>query len=533
MKKPITLLTAICAMLAFLQACISDSDIPYPNIQANIIEFQVEGQTRPALIDTLARTVTVALNDSVNPACLRVDRFVLAPGASLVTDTAVITRGIDLSKPLTLTLKVYREYQWTVTATQTIERIFAVAGQVGPAVIDTEKRTASLAIPTSADITAVTVTALKLGGANASYSPDIVGKATDFSHPVTVDVTEYGTTTQWTLTVTQTDLAADLTSVDPWTCVAWLHAAVKEGAQCRFEYRKAEPGNDTWIAAPGSWVTDTARGELVCRLIHLDPDTRYEARVVDTAADTPSGVIPFTTGSRWQAPNSTFSQWWLDGKVWCPWASDGEPFWGTGNKGATTLGDSNTTPLRDTSSPTGFLGASLETRFVGIGMLGKLASGNLFSGTYIRTDGTNGILSFGRPCSQRPTSLRATVKYSPVPISHSSNDFTHLKGQPDTCVVWCALIDSDEPYEIRTKPSDRHLFDEHAPEVIAYGRFQQGSEIADFTTVDIPLEYVSTARVPKYILIVASASKYGDYFTGGAGSLLLIRDYELQYDYDE
>ena len=166
-------------------------------------------------------------------------------------------------------------------------------------------------------------------------------------------------------------------------------------------------------------------------------------------------------------------------------------------------------------------------------MIGKLAAGNLFAGSYVRTEGTNGVLSFGRPFSDRPTSLRATIKYSPATISHSSSDFTYLKGRPDTCVVWCALIDSDEPYEIRTKPSDRRLFDENGPEVIAYGRFQSGVEIADLTTVDIPLDYVSTSRVPKYILIVASASKYGDYFTGGAGSLLIVKSYQLQYDYPD
>ncbi|MDE6545786.1 MAG: hypothetical protein K2L63_06780, partial [Paramuribaculum sp.] len=102
---------ALCATT--VTSCISDSDIPYPNIQANILDFEVEGQTRNALIDTLQRTVTVNINDSVNPARLKVERFTLAPGASLVTDTTVITDGLDLTSPMTLTLKVYREYDWT------------------------------------------------------------------------------------------------------------------------------------------------------------------------------------------------------------------------------------------------------------------------------------------------------------------------------------------------------------------------------------------------------------------------------------
>ena len=40
-----------------------------------------------------------------------------------------------------------------------------------------------------------------------------------------------------------------------------------------------------------------------------------------------------------------------------------------------------------------------------------------------------------------------------------------------------------------------------------------------------------TSRVPTYIVVVASASKYGDYFTGGDGSVLFIDDFSLEYDY--
>ena len=35
---------------------------------------------------------------------------------------------------------------------------------------------------------------------------------------------------------------------------------------------------------------------------------------------------------------------------------------------------------------------------------------------------------------------------------------------------------------------------------------------------------------PTYILIVASASKYGDYFTGSTSSVLLLDEFELLFD---
>ena len=48
---------------------------------------------------------------------------------------------------------------------------------------------------------------------------------------------------------------------------------------------------------------------------------------------------------------------------------------------------------------------------------------------------------------------------------------------------------------------------------------------------DFTLEYKSTSRVPRYILVTASSSKYGDYFTGGTGAVLYIDDLVLEYDY--
>ena len=45
----------------------------------------------------------------------------------------------------------------------------------------------------------------------------------------------------------------------------------------------------------------------------------------------------------------------------------------------------------------------------------------------------------------------------------------------------------------------------------------------------IDLVYRDLNRKPKYIIVVASASKYGDYFTGGSNSTLLIDDFELIY----
>ena len=71
----------------------------------------------------------------------------------------------------------------------------------------------------------------------------------------------------------------------------------------------------------------------------------------------------------------------------------------------------------------------------------------------------------------------------------------------DTCIVWTALIDSPEAFEIRTNPKNRHLFDPNGAEVIAYGSFESGQSIPEYIPFEIKLDYKSTQRIPRYILL--------------------------------
>ncbi|MBD5182831.1 MAG: hypothetical protein HDS99_03445, partial [Bacteroidales bacterium] len=146
-------------------------------------------------------------------------------------------------------------------------------------------------------------------------------------------------------------------------------------------------------------------------------------------------------------------------------------------------------------------------------------------------DGTNGILGFGRPFTNRPTKLKGYYKCDPKTIDRTSDEYKNRAGQPDTCIIWCALVDLDEPLEIRTNPKDRQLFDPNASYVVAYGRMVQYQAVPDWIPFEFELNYTSITRKPKYILVTASASSLGDYFTGGSGSTLWIDDLVLDYDY--
>lgn len=84
---------------------------------------------------------------------------------------------------------------------------------------------------------------------------------------------------------------------------------------------------------------------------------------------------------------------------------------------------------------------------------------------------------------------------------------------------------------IRTKPSERQLFNKNADYIIAYGELVFSGKMDSYQAFEIKLDYKDTSRVPSYLQITCSASKYGDYFTGGNGSVLYVDQFSFDYDY--
>lgn len=515
-------MSVLSVLFAALTSCIKN-DIPYPRIQPDITAIDAEGMISPAEIDPASRLVVMRFDETVDMENVDITSYSLSEGASIVKNG--FDKPIDLAKYYIVTLKLYQEYDWVIQGIQDIKRYFTVENQIGATVIDVTGKRVVVTLPVTTGLGSVKVLTMKLGLEGSTVSPEIVGTTIDLNKPFEVTVERFGREEKWTIYGETAESNVTTLRADAWTQVAWVYGTAIEGRDNGVEYR--QQGSEEWIKAPQEWITHTG-GSFYARLQNLNPETTYEAR---TYSDSEFGAVEtFTTGSIIQVPNSTLGEWNKVGKVWNPWPEGGTPFWDTGNKGATTIGESNSTPTTDTSSGTG-QGARLETVFAGLGVIGKLAAGNIFVGEYVRTDGTNGVLNFGREFKQRPTKMRGYLKYNCATISNSNDEYKHLIGQPDTCSVYIALVDSPQPIEIRTNPKNRQLFDKNAPYVVAYGQFQSGETIPDYIPFEITLDYNSTDRVPTYILIVASASKYGDFFTGGVGSVLCIDDLELLYDY--
>lgn len=506
-------------LAAMLSGCIKNN-IPYPRIQANFVTLEASGQTGTTQIDTVNRVATITLPEDANIYSVRISGYSLTPGAHIVDNP--FGNPVDLSEPIYVYLELYQSYLWSITAVQNIERYFEVSGQMGETAIDVPGHRVVVYVRSGTDLKEISVIRAKLASTAAAMTPDLLeGGTFDGSKPFTVTTDTYGHKEVWTVYVQTVEEAVTTVGVDAWTCVAWVQGQGEAGLDNGFEYRIT--GSEAWTKLPESQVTHNGGAFTGC-IMHLSPETSYEVRAYSN--DNYGSILSFTTGKELQVPNSDFENWWLDKRVWCPWAEDGEPYWGTGNQGAATVGQSNTVPTDDTPTGTG-RAAKLETKWIVV----KLAAGNIFTGTYIRTDGTNGVLSFGRPFTERPVRVQGMYKYTGAIIDRASNEFKNLIGQPDTCSVWAALIDSDEPYEIRTNPNNRRLFDPDSPEVIAFGQLLNAETITSYVPFDFELKYKSTSRVPKYLIICASASKYGDYFTGGAGATMYIDDIKLVYDY--
>lgn len=514
----------LCGML--LPSCIKN-DLPFPKIQQNILAIEAVGQSAPALIDSASLQVTLYLKEQTDPRKVSFTEFDITPGAEC--DPFLLRGTYDLTRPIIVTLSRYQSYEWVVKAEHEIEREFVIEGQIGTSVIDAAAKRVIVKVPDIMNLSRLNLVSMKLGPAMiTTYSPELKPGEYDFSHPVDIDVTYWDTTETWTIYVEASKLLVSTTSADAWSQVIWVKGEAPATSVNGVEYREAS--SDTWLRAPDRWVTHSG-GSFTAALRHLKPLTQYVVRAVSD--DNIGNEITVTTDATVDIVDGSFDQWWLDGKVWCPWSENGEPYWDTGNTGAATLGQSNVTPSDYTPAGVGGQSAKLDTKFVGIGSVGKLAAGSIYTGSFKKVDGTNGILDFGRPFTLRPTKLRGYYQYTTAEINYADADHKHLLGLPDTCQIYIALADWTAPFEIRTNPKNRNLFNPSAPEIIAYGTIQGGDSFEGYREFEIDLEYRSTSRVPRYLLITCAASKFGDFFTGGAGACLYVDQLSFGWDLDD
>lgn len=309
-----------------------------------------------------------------------------------------------------------------------------------------------------------------------------------------------------------------------------------------FRYRQKD--TETWSENIPA-VTDGAYYKTA-QITGLKPGTTYQYQMVE-GTKVSNVISEVTTEFPTQLPNAGFEEW-QGSKPMLIYSGDASNmFWDSGNHGSSSVSFTavDLTTADGTIKHSGMYSAKLKSQFVGLGSIGAFAAGNIFVGSFIGTSGTNGILGWGRTWNSRPKALKGYVKYEP----QSANDSNNPERFPDGLDIgkiyiavgdWSgASYDKNWPVVIRTEFPNTDLF---YPEtgtytgdgIIAYGEkeFTKLTAASDGSMVEfeIPLNYRSEERLPKSIIIVASASKYGDYFVGGVGSTMWLDDLELVYE---
>lgn len=329
-------------------------------------------------------------------------------------------------------------------------------------------------------------------------------------------------------------LTKEVNVADVWTSRAKLVGElIKETSETlSFNYRIK--GEADWQNIEA--VRDEESIYFTAQLTGLRDGTEYEYQAL--SGNSPSAVIGrFTTEKAVQLPNYSFENWSTSGKVLLVYGSGESMFWDSGNHGSSTMNVNVTTNSTELCH-TGSYSAKLESQFVGLFGIGKFAAGNLFAGKYLRTDGTDGVLGWGREYSSRPKALHGYVRYISGKVNYSSAQIA--SGAQDQGIIYIALCDKSKeqeagtgeywPYIINTKT--QQFFSPSDPGIVAYGEqiyynSTEGSGLIEFT---IELDYRSDTRKPTSLVLVASASRYGDYFAGSTDSTMWLDDLELIYE---
>ena len=521
------------AALASLVSCRFKNDLDYPVIPAEILDIQVDGQSG-LRIDAASREAVITLDETADPGALHLISVTYSEDASPLEP---LPATLDLRSPITITLRTYQDYEWTISAVQNINRYIVCDNQMEEARFNPEDRMAYVYVADSQPLSSVVFRDMKLEP-EGSVIVSTTGWDSDFqsvyqttqevSFPMTLscvlertfDVMYNGEKRVWTVKAIQVELNTMIASVDAFSYSAKLRGIFR-GENPVIEYRRADA--EEWTAAENATVAGVG---ISVTLKGLEPGTDYVARV--SCGETVSPEKAFSTEQAVQLYNMGFDEWHLDGKVWYPFpsgATGDRLVWDSANKATASFTGSSTTPEEDfvaVGGP-GKKAVRLESSYAVV----KFAAGNLFTGNFVKLAGLGAELAWGVPFDVRPQSLKGYLSYKPAPITDADDNHKDLLGKNDTGHVIVILTDWDEQFHVKSAEKVFVDFD-NDPGIIAYGKFSTDQDTGGYIGFDLKLEYRSS-RKPTMAVIVASSSALGDYFTGGRGSVLHLDEFEFVY----
>ncbi|MBP3551510.1 MAG: PCMD domain-containing protein [Alistipes sp.] len=585
-----------------LASCIKN-DLPMPMVDLYIASLDVEGANGDILLDRSTYTATIPLAEETNINAVKFNSITYgaevetninytADESKIVASRDLNGKVVNMSRPEIITLSYFQNYEWKIVATQNINRIWRVDGQIGETEWDLEGHRAIVKRRNDRPLSSVKTDTLRLGPKTYSYMqrweedfPTNFDNSTN-SRDISVLAPWEIQPTTWKLVVVPTLAEPEFKYIGAGANVIWIKAIDIDGSDIVFKYReKVEEGQNEneWIATKDNWYASASvnspynryeQGYVKAVIRGLKQNTTYEiqgwANTVKedgSVTEIPSKTFTVTTSEPYEMPNSDMEQW---GKFtndpamlptgetgFCdyPFSSVQNMFWASGNPGATTLGPDYNLTKPSNDVPVGSAGtksAYMASRYVVV----KFAAGNLFVGYYGATDGTNAYVYFGKPISQsvRPTALRCKIKYYCGGVDYvSSKKATNgveyhfgdkqipIKGgDPDLAKVFFCVTDWSAPHCIYSK-EESTFFDPHTTAgVLGLGYFDSYTtpepatvETSAWHEMTLPIEHKSFESTTSYLVLTFTCSGYGDYFTGSTSSWMYVDDIELLYDLDE
>lgn len=375
---------------------------------------------------------------------------------------------------------------------------------------------------------------------------------------VTVDPTthEYS----YTFNVSTKPTSGATLTAGAWDRLAYLKATnVSTGTGVstegmKFQYRAAVETATLAEDEESGWtdvVTTTEENNHTAMLTGLAAETAYEYRLVNGNGEVIASQS-FTTGkadAQMALVNGGFEDWCVrsaktaiaNKNTTFPCSETdydaGNLYWDTSNRGANSISQMDPTNKSTDFVIAGTYAAKLQS----VKVLGSIfAAASLYTGSFGGADmDMSATINFGRSFTSRPIALHGYYQYSPANVDAVGDnlpaDATVSEGNPDQCAIYVAL--TKKTYTINNKQEDTFIDFEGDENIIAYGTIEgdyvkTNGAANGYTEFTIPLQYKESqfGAIPTHIIIVCSASKYGDYFTGGEGSTLYVDDFSLVYE---
>ena len=323
--------------------------------------------------------------------------------------------------------------------------------------------------------------------------------------------------------------AAGLVPTDCWNARGRLEALVHDPATAhdvKIRYRRA--GTTEWTVVEAAAAE---AGKYVADAADIQANTTYESQLL-FGEETVNGIARTTTDDGTQIPNSDYEQWSGSSPL-LPYLPDGPQWWDSGNHGSATLKKNVTTNVNDPR-----LGSA----------------GNLFVGRYLGTNGMDGVIAFSKPFdfTYRPKKLRFWYKGNTGTIDYAESDSGKKNGDSDISTVYLCLCATTGPHITNTADAgtffnstdrtikyctnftgDKGNTNDAEGHVIGAAVWEKDNSYqqSEWKQFEVDVEYYPEyeGERPAYLLLIASASKYGDYFTGSTQSVMYLDDLEIVY----